>query len=200
MGREWRESDGLVPVISQSCPKVGAQAAVANCLNPIPTSGTPARGKWHQVTVARDHVQVIGLSLIYNNRGIYGDIANHILSVEVGGASAQRSLIDPEDVVELNTNFGRSDKQYTSDNDDEEPDAGAGVPPLLMGAAGAAGVGAVAGAAFFVMRQKGGDRHEQRYQRQYFKSKGSMSRSRGESYVQPGHRMRMSSANPQMLY
>jgi triacylglycerol lipase len=103
-GIEWRENDGLVPVISQTCPKQGAQNPARNCLNRVPSSGQPEKGKWHQTTVGRDHVQVIGLSLVYNNNGIFQDLANQIASA--GGQPSQRSEIAEEDLVELNPEYG----------------------------------------------------------------------------------------------
>jgi hypothetical protein len=119
-----------VPVLSQTCPKLGAKDPAKNCLNTVPSSGLPAKGKWHQTNVARDHVQVIGISLIYNNDGIYRDLANQILSA--GGVQpAQRTAIDTEDQFELNEIYG------------QVPFANEGPSGLVIGLATAGGLGAI---------------------------------------------------------
>jgi triacylglycerol lipase len=136
----WRANDGLVPVLSQTCPKLGAKDPVHSCVNKVPASGQLVKGKWYQTAVRRDHANVIGISLGIDddaNDGIFRDLANQILSA--GGEQDSKSTrIAIEDQVELDTIYG------------QVPFTG-GPSGLVIGLATVGGLGAI-GAGVVLMR------------------------------------------------
>jgi triacylglycerol lipase len=139
---DWRQSDGLVPARSQTCPKEGAKETVHNCLNSMPRSGRPQPGKYYQVSVNMDHGQVIGFLSFAN--GVYRDIARQITSLEVGASRSSVdfvSEIDPEYIGQLEESWG-------------VPESTDSFPLVAVVGASVAGVFVIAVGAVVVRRRK----------------------------------------------